>query len=137
MTIRQLHGDAVYRVGGAHAVAALAYGTETVPRVDKVVGPGNVWVTAAKREVSGIVGIDGLAGPTELVIVADRTADPSLLAVDLVAQNPVKMGHDGVKTIVEKLRGQSVPIREDTGVTVIDGENLKTAQVQKLLSGQA
>src|SRR5205085_12144679 len=78
--------DAGYRVGGAHAVAALAYGTETVPRVDKVVGPGNVWVTAAKREVSGIVGIDGLAGPTELVIVADRTADPSLLAVDLVAQ---------------------------------------------------
>ena len=78
--------DAVYRVGGAHAVAALAYGTETVPRVDKVVGPGNVWVTAAKREVSGIVGIDGLAGPTELVIVADQTADPSLLAVDLVAQ---------------------------------------------------
>jgi histidinol dehydrogenase len=78
--------DAVYRVGGAHAIAALAHGTESIRRVDKIVGPGNVWVTAAKREVSGIVGIDGLAGPTELVIVADRTADPSLLAVDLVAQ---------------------------------------------------
>ena len=78
--------DAVYRVGGAQAIAALACGTESVPRVDKVVGPGNVWVTAAKRELVGTVGIDGLAGPTELVIVADRTADPALLAVDLVAQ---------------------------------------------------
>jgi histidinol dehydrogenase len=78
--------DAVYRVGGAQAVAAMAYGTETIPRVDKVVGPGNVWVTAAKREVAGTVGIDGLAGPTELVIVADASADPAVLAVDLVAQ---------------------------------------------------
>jgi histidinol dehydrogenase len=78
--------DAVYRVGGAQAVAAMAYGTEAVPRVDKVVGPGNVWVTAAKREVAGTVGIDGLAGPTELVIVADRSAEPAVLAADLVAQ---------------------------------------------------
>ncbi|MDP9343561.1 MAG: histidinol dehydrogenase [Actinomycetota bacterium] len=78
--------DAVYRVGGAQAVAAMAYGTETVPRVDTIVGPGNVWVTAAKREVAGTVGIDGLAGPTELVIVADGSADPAVLAADLVAQ---------------------------------------------------
>lgn len=78
--------DRVYRVGGAQAVAALAYGTETVDAVDKIVGPGNVWVTAAKRELVGVVGIDGLAGPTELVLVADRTADPEVLAVDLVAQ---------------------------------------------------
>ena len=78
--------DAVFRVGGAQAVAAMAFGTETVPRVDKVVGPGNVWVTAAKREVMGTVGVDALAGPTELVIVADGTADPEALAVDLVAQ---------------------------------------------------
>ncbi len=78
--------DAVYRVGGAQAVAAMAYGTESIGRVDKIVGPGNLWVTAAKREVAGTVGIDGLAGPTELVIVADGTADPGVLAVDLVAQ---------------------------------------------------
>lgn len=78
--------DGVYRVGGAQAVAALAYGTETIGAVDKIVGPGNVWVTAAKRELAGVVGIDGLAGPTELVLVADRTADPEVLAVDLVAQ---------------------------------------------------
>lgn len=78
--------DAVYRVGGAQAVAALAYGTASVPAVDKVVGPGNVWVTAAKREVAGVVGIDSLAGPTELVLVADEVADPPAVAVDLVAQ---------------------------------------------------
>ncbi len=78
--------DDVFRVGGAHAVAAMAYGTESIEAVDKIVGPGNVWVTAAKREVAGHVGIDGLAGPTELVIVADSSADPSVLAIDMVAQ---------------------------------------------------
>lgn len=78
--------DEVYRVGGAQAVAALAYGTASIAPVDVIVGPGNVWVTAAKREVSGVVGIDGLAGPTELVVVADATADPAVLAADLVAQ---------------------------------------------------
>lgn len=78
--------DVVYRLGGAQAIAAMAYGTETVTRVEKVVGPGNAWVTAAKREVMGSVGVDALAGPTELVIVADASADPEVLAVDLVAQ---------------------------------------------------
>jgi len=78
--------DAVFRVGGAQAVAALAYGTETIEAVSKIVGPGNAWVTAAKKEVAGLVGIDGLAGPSELVIVADGSADPAVLAVDLTAQ---------------------------------------------------
>jgi histidinol dehydrogenase len=78
--------DRVIKVGGAQAIAALAYGTQSIPAVDVIVGPGNVYVTAAKREVVGEVGIDGLAGPTELAIVADETADPSLIAADLVAQ---------------------------------------------------
>lgn len=78
--------DDVYRVGGAQAIAALAHGTETVAAVDKIVGPGNAYVTAAKLEVSSSVGIDLLAGPTELVIVADSVADPATLAADLVAQ---------------------------------------------------
>jgi len=76
----------IYRVGGAQAIAALAHGTESIPPVAKILGPGNAWVTAAKREVAGDVGIDALAGPTELAIVADDTADPKVLAVDLVAQ---------------------------------------------------
>jgi len=76
----------VVKVGGAQAVAAMALGTDSVPAVDKVVGPGNVYVTEAKRQLNGAVGIDGLAGPSELVIVADATADPAFLATDLVAQ---------------------------------------------------
>ncbi len=76
----------VYRIGGAQAVAAMAYGTESVRRVDKIVGPGNDYVTAAKRLVSGDVGIDFAAGPTELLVVADGTANPRLVAADLIAQ---------------------------------------------------
>ncbi len=79
-------GKEVYRVGGAQAVAAMAFGTETIPRVEKVVGPGNLYVTAAKLLLWGEVGMDFPAGPTELAVVADSSADPSLLAWDLVAQ---------------------------------------------------
>jgi histidinol dehydrogenase len=76
----------VAKVGGAQAIAALAYGTASVPAVDKVVGPGNAYVTEAKRQLNGVVGIDGLAGPTELVLVAGSDADPRWVAIDLVAQ---------------------------------------------------
>ncbi|RBI63953.1 histidinol dehydrogenase [halophilic archaeon] len=89
ITLAAIHAagaDAVYRVGGAQAVAALAYGTESVDRVQKVVGPGNRWVTAAKAEVQGDVAIDFLAGPSELLVVADGTADPAFVASDVVAQ---------------------------------------------------
>jgi histidinol dehydrogenase len=77
---------AVAKVGGAQAVAALAFGTASIQPVDRIVGPGNVYVTEAKRQVAGFVGIDGLAGPTELAVVADASADPSWIATDLVAQ---------------------------------------------------
>jgi len=76
----------VFKMGGAQAIGAMAYGTESVPRVDKIVGPGNVWVAAAKRMVFGDVGIEGEAGPTEVLIVADRSATPAWLAADLIAQ---------------------------------------------------
>lgn len=76
----------VYAVGGAQAIAALAYGTKSINPVDKIVGPGNAYVAAAKRAVSGDVGIDMLAGPSELVILADDTAEPALVALDLMAQ---------------------------------------------------
>ncbi|MXZ75356.1 MAG: histidinol dehydrogenase [Gemmatimonadetes bacterium] len=78
--------DAVYRIGGPQAIAAIAHGTETVPHVDKIVGPGNVFVTLAKRQVYGIVDIDQLAGPTETLLIADETAGPDLAAADLLAQ---------------------------------------------------
>jgi len=78
--------DAVYRIGGAQAIAALAYGTQSIPRVDVVAGPGNIYVTLAKREVFGAVGVDGIAGPTEVMVVADAKARADFVAADLAAQ---------------------------------------------------
>jgi histidinol dehydrogenase len=78
--------NAVYRIGGAQAIAALAYGTESIPRVDVVAGPGNIYVTLAKKEVFGSVGVDGIAGPTEVFVVADAKARPDFVAADLAAQ---------------------------------------------------
>jgi histidinol dehydrogenase len=82
----ELNVTEVYAVGGAQAVAALAYGTETIPRVDKITGPGNRYVAAAKKLVFGVVGIDSIAGPSEVVVVADETARASFVAADLLAQ---------------------------------------------------
>lgn len=78
--------DRVFLVGGAQAVAALAYGTETIPKVDKIVGPGNIFVATAKKHLYGTVDIDMIAGPSEILIVADETADPEFLAADLMSQ---------------------------------------------------
>ncbi len=78
--------DRVFAVGGAQAVAAMAYGTESVPRVDKVVGPGNIFVTMAKKQVFGVCGIDMIAGPSEVLVLADETADPVFIAADLLSQ---------------------------------------------------
>ena len=78
--------DRIYKVGGAQAIAALAYGTETIPKVDKIVGPGNRYVASAKRQVFGLVDIDMIAGPSEILIVADGKADPVNIAADLLAQ---------------------------------------------------
>lgn len=78
--------DRIYKVGGAQAVAALAFGTESIPRVDKITGPGNIYVANAKREVFGHVGIDMVAGPSEVLVIADATADPRYVAADLLSQ---------------------------------------------------
>jgi len=78
--------DRVFVAGGAQAVAAMAYGTESVPRVDKIVGPGNIWVTMAKKQVFGVCGIDMVAGPSEVLVLADETANPAYLAADLLSQ---------------------------------------------------
>jgi histidinol dehydrogenase len=88
--------SALYRIGGAQAVAALAFGTATIPRVDKIVGAGNIFVTLAKQQVFGIVGLDGLAGPTETVVIADDSANPAWVAADLLAQAE----HDRLATAI-------------------------------------
>jgi histidinol dehydrogenase len=99
--------DRVFVIGGAQAIAALAYGTESVPRVDKIVGPGNAYVAAAKRLVFGDVGIDSIAGPTELVIAADDSVDPSWIAADLLAQAE----HDVLAVPILIARGAEVARR--------------------------
>lgn len=78
--------DRVFQIGGAQAIAALAYGTETIPAVDKIVGPGNIYVATAKKQLYGTVGIDMVAGPSEILILADETANPKFLAADLMSQ---------------------------------------------------
>lgn len=78
--------DLIFNVGGVQAIAAMAYGTETIPKVDKIIGPGNIYITQAKKEVFGDVGIDLLAGPTEILIIADKFANPKFIAADLLAQ---------------------------------------------------
>lgn len=78
--------DRVFLMGGAQAVAALAYGTESIPKVDKIVGPGNIFVATAKKQLYGVVDIDMIAGPSEILIIADNTADPEYLAADLMSQ---------------------------------------------------
>jgi histidinol dehydrogenase len=93
----------IYRIGGAQGVTALAYGTETVPAVDKIVGPGNAYVAAAKREVFGRVGIDSVAGPSEILVIADGENDPEWIAADLLSQAE----HDA--------SSQSILITDDAG----------------------
>jgi histidinol dehydrogenase len=93
----------IYKVGGAQAIAALAYGTQSIPPVDKIVGPGNAWVAAAKRQVFGTVGIDMIAGPSEILVIADGDNDPSWIAADLLSQAE----HDTA--------AQSILITDDVG----------------------
>jgi histidinol dehydrogenase len=104
--------DEVYRVGGAQAVAALAYGTETIRPVDKIVGPGNAYVAAAKRLVFGIVGIDMIAGPSEVVVIADADNDPDWIASDLLAQAE----HDAAAQAI--LVTDSARLADDVAVAV-------------------
>jgi histidinol dehydrogenase len=109
--IKLLGVKEVYRIGGAQAIAALAYGTETIKRVDKIAGPGNIYVAAAKRMVFGDVGIDMIAGPSEVLIVADESANPSFIAADMLSQAE----HDEMassvlitdsKTLADKVTGE-------------------------------
>jgi histidinol dehydrogenase len=121
----------VYRVGGAQAIAAMAYGTESIRRADKIVGPGNDFVTAAKRAVAGDVGIDFAAGPTELLILADRTADALFVAADLVAQAE----HDVRATAMLITDSESLAARAEDEIERLLGM-VRTAGVARAALGQ-
>ncbi len=112
--------DEVYKVGGVQAVAGLAYGTETIPRVDKIVGPGNAYVTAAKTIVSETVAIDKPAGPSEILIIADETAKPKLIALDLISQ--AEHGEGGISGLVTTSEEIANRIIEELNAMVPDLE---------------
>lgn len=101
--------DKIYKVGGAQGIAALAFGTESIPKVSKIVGPGNIYVAMAKKRVSGYVGIDMIAGPSEILIIADETADPHYVAADLISQaEHDKMAASILVTDSQKLAGKVI-----------------------------
>jgi histidinol dehydrogenase len=124
--------DAVYRVGGAQAVAALAFGTNTVPQVAKIVGPGNAYVTAAKRQVRGRVEIDQEAGPSEVVILADDTADAGWVAADLLAQAEHGSGEETVVLVTpsEALANEVARLVADGLGAIANPEGAKRALTQ-------
>ena len=123
---RELGLDEVYAVGGAQAVAALAYGTESIPAVDKIVGPGSVYVTAAKLLVSATVGIDLPAGPSEVVVIADGSADPAACAADLLAQ--AEHGADSIALLLT-----DDPALSDAVSTLVSGyDNVSVELVESL-----
>ncbi|MBP0725724.1 histidinol dehydrogenase [Bacillus sp. RG28] len=117
----------VFKVGGAQGVAALAYGTSQIPKVDKIVGPGNMYVATAKRLVSGIVGIDMIAGPTEVVIVADETANPRFIAADLMAQAE----HDEMASSVVLTNSLSLAEQIQSEISMLIDEQPKKVIIEK------
>jgi histidinol dehydrogenase len=101
----------VFKVGGPQAIAALAYGTDTIPKVDKIFGPGSIWIMLAKKTVYGVVGIDGLYGPSEVVVIADETAEPRLIAADLLAQ--AEHGPDSPCILLTPASGLVDPVQDE------------------------
>ena len=119
--------DEVYRVGGAQGIAALAYGTKAIPRVDKIVGPGNIYVSEAKRQVFGLVDIDMIAGPTELVIIANRYSDPKFIIADLKAQTEHAGGLAVLITNSKSLAREVKSQCQDTPGFIILTKNIEQA----------
>ncbi len=109
----------IYRVGGAQAVAALAYGTATIAPVDKIVGPGNAYVAAAKRQVFGTVGIDMIAGPSEVLVIADESANPAFIAADLLAQTEHGAGAQGVAVVTSQKLADAVAAEVERQLAVL------------------
>ncbi len=119
--------DEIYRIGGAQGIAALAFGTKTIPAVDKIIGPGNIYVSEAKRQVFGAVDIDMIAGPTELVIIANRYSDPKFIAADLRAQGEHA---GGLAILITNSKAKALEVRTQTADCpgfIILTENLKQA----------
>lgn len=136
--------DKIYQVGGAHGIAALAYGTESIPKVDKITGPGNIYVATAKKLVYGLVGIDMIAGPSEIGVIADETANPVYVAADLLSQaehdklarailvtNSAKLAQQVEQEIERQL--ESLPRKEIAAASIADnGRIILTEAVDEM-----
>jgi len=112
--------DEIYPIGGAQAIAALAYGTETIPPVDKITGPGNAYVAAAKRRVFGKVGIDMIAGPSEILVIADADNDPDWIALDLLSQAEHDESAQSILITTDAAFGQAVAAAVDRLLQTLD-----------------
>ncbi|SVC51996.1 uncharacterized protein METZ01_LOCUS304850, partial [marine metagenome] len=123
--------EEIYRVGGAQAIGALAYGTKTIAPVDKIVGPGNAYVAAAKRQVFGLVGIDMIAGPTEVLIVADAENDPSWIAIDLLAQAEHDVAARPILMTDDKGFAEQVEIEVESHLTTLERKDIARASWEK------
>ena len=124
--------DALYQVGGVPAIAAMAYGTESVPKVDKICGPGNIFVSYAKKLVQGAVDIDGVFGPTETIVLADKTANASFCAADLIAQAE----HDPLATAILITNSQELINKVESEVARMVAEQPRGAVAQAALDRQ-
>ena len=123
--------DRIYKVGGAQAIAALAYGTETVPKVDKIVGPGNAYVAAAKKQVYGTVSIDAEAGPSEVLIIADRNSEPAEIAADLLAQTEHDVMSSAILLTDSEELARNVQAEIEQQLPLLKREKIARASVEK------
>ena len=123
--------DKIVKVGGAQAVAALAFGTESVPKVDKIVGPGNAYVAEAKKQVFGKVAIDTIAGPSEVLIVADRNNDPGILAADMLAQAEHDVMATSVLVTDSAELAEKVAQELEVQLSVLPRENIARPSIEK------
>ena len=116
--------DAIYKVGGAQAVAALAFGTETIPKVDKIVGPGNIFVALAKKAVFGFVSIDSIAGPSEILVLADETANPRFVAADLLSQAEHDEMASAILVTTSQELAEKVSVEVDNFVNILSRKEI-------------
>ena len=116
--------DAIYKVGGAQAIAALAFGTESIPKVDKIVGPGNIYVALAKKAVFGYVSIDSIAGPSEIMVLADETANPGFVAADLLSQAQHDEMASAILVTTSETLAEQVSVEVDKFVEVLSRKEI-------------
>ena len=122
--------DRVFRVGGAQAIAALAYGTESIPKADKIVGPGNIFVAEAKKQVSGVVSIDMIAGPSEILIIADGKSDPAVVAADMLSQAEHDRNASAVLVTESRDLASKVASELERQLSVLPREQIARASIE-------